>query len=296
MNKKLFIGLLCAAIIGLAGVTVYSLQAQDDIALADAHYVGLAQGLYHDEFTFDNIINKFSTHIAAGTVIDSAPLSETRTLFTVQLEQTLAGHFDHDQALVYVVDDRSLQLGEKYLLFLSEFSSTLYEQDFFVALEEFILKIENGIVHRLIDPELNEFVLPFADHEYNHYEQLIEYISQNVKQRNMLPTGSKAVEEYASLDELQENSDHIFEIRAEDVLPVNNNLALVDYEIIQTYKGGELNNVYYLLLPDSVEKNDVYLLFLKEDPSGSVTLSTRKGSIIQKDSTEYEEVVQTLKK
>jgi len=214
----------------------------------------------------------------------------------VQIDEAVSGDFDNEVIHVYVLDDDLLEVGKQYIFFLSEASYTEYPIDFFVQFPEFILKVENNHVLRLVDSLRKEYIEPFVDKKYNQVNELIKYMKQNRKEQ-VRTKSEKAIDKMSSVDELLSYADHVIEIKAGGVIPVDNNLAIVNYEILKKYKGGDFHNIYSLLLPDVIQEGDTYLLFLKDigERSGeSVTLATRQGSIINRESAEYDQYLKYL--
>lgn len=293
IDRKLYIGLI--VIIVAAVLIIFNiLQPQaSDLELVHVEQHSKAEGLLFEELTFDNLVNKYSSDIVMGTVEEKLPFTNTNNLFTVKVEDTLSGNIDSDIIEVYVADEELLEIGEKYILFLTENSSTLYSKDFYVQFGQFILKIENDHVLRLVNIETNEYVEPFVDGKYNKTDSLRQYIKEKAK--NKIPdVAPKAVEQASSIKELYSLSDHIIEISANQVEPIKNNLSMVKFDLNKTYKGGELKNIHAFLLPDNaVVAGKTYLLFLKNNGE-SVTLATREGSIIEKNNNEYEKVIKSL--
>ncbi|RTR36090.1 hypothetical protein EKG37_00600 [Robertmurraya yapensis] len=293
MNRKLYFGLI--VIIGaviLILFIIHQLEASD-LELVQVEQHSNAQGLLLEELTFDNIVNKYSTDIVVGTVEEKSPFTNTNNLFKVMVEDTLTGDIDNEKIEVYVADEELLEIGEKYILFLSENSSTLYSKVFYVQFGQFILKVENNDVLRLVNIEKKEYVEPFVDDKYNKKDSLSQYIKEKTK--NKVPDeASKAVDRASSIKELHSLSDHIIEIRAIQVEPIKNNLSMVKFDLIKSYKGGELKNVHALLLPDNaVESGKNYLIFLRNNGE-SVTLATREDSIVEKNDLEFGKIIESL--
>jgi hypothetical protein len=214
----------------------------------------------------------------------------------VQIDEAVSGDFENEVIHVYVLDDDLLEVGKQYIFFLSEASYTEYPIDFFVQFPEFILKVENNHVLRLVDSFRKEYIEPFVDKKYNQVDELIKYMKQHRKEQ-VRTKSEKAIDKMSCVDELLSYADHVIEIKAGGVIPVDNNLAIVNYEILKKYKGGDFHNNYSLLLPDVIQEGDTYLLFLKDtgERSGeSVTLATRQGSIINRESAEYDEYLKYL--
>ncbi|MEQ6391253.1 hypothetical protein RZN22_18415 [Bacillaceae bacterium S4-13-58] len=298
INTKKYVGLIGLIVILVGGTLILfnMLQVQrSDLELVQVEQHSKVEGLLFEELTFDNLINKYSSDIVMGTIEEKAPFTNTNNLFTVRVEETLSGNIDSDKIDVYVVDEDLLEIGEKYILFLSENSSTLYSKDFYVQFGQFVLKVSNDDnILRLVNTETNEYVEPFVDDEYNKVNSLSEYIKEKTRNKKNPDKASKAIDKASSIKELNSMSNHIIEINAIRVEPIKNNLSMVEFDLIKTYKGGKLNNVHALLLPDNeVEQGKTYLLFLKNNGE-SVTLATREGSIIEKNDMEYGKVMKSL--
>lgn len=291
-KKKVFIfGMVFLC--GLFFIVSFLNQKNKNIPeLVDVHPVSMTHGMLLEEITTPNMI-KNSSDILIGTVISKEPFNSVNSLFSVSVEEVLAGSINTELIDVYV-SDNALNINDSYIFFLSEMSSTLYPKDFYVQHPEFILKVEDGNVTRLVDPYSQQYVAPFVDEKYNNLSILKEYLIDN--KTKIAANKVKAIDKASNVKELFSLSDNIIEVKVVNVLPGNDYLSTVEFQVTERYKGNkDFGDLYSTLLPMPVNPGENYLLFLVNNKEGgNVTLTTREGSITHKDSIKYTEIIQQI--
>ena len=266
----------------------------------DFNYVTPDNGKYGEakyELTFENVINKLSSDVIIGEVVDSKEYTDTYNMYNIKVEDVLIGNERNELINIYA-NKLSLEQGSKYILFLRNHDSALYEYPFYVLLNEFVMKINNeGQLSLLENPEAKKFIKPFKEDKYNEINNIEKYIIA-IRKDNVFANKvkQKVINKVEDTNELATMSDHIVEIKVlnKNIAGIKENIAIVDFEIAKAYKGGELENVHSLLLPSDVEANNSYLLFLVNNEE-SVSIATRSGSVVKVGSDEYKEIIKNLK-
>ena len=245
---------------------------------------------------FRSILTKLATHVVVGRVLNVPPSGTPAGMFSVRVEESLISNVKEDIINVYGANN-VLEMGKEYVFVLSKAAHTVYPFNFYVLFEEFILKVdkESNLVMRLENPVDRVFVEPFKNDKYNSLAELKKYIRsmghKNVNQNSVYAV----VEDTPNYDTLIDMADHILLIELTSVHQNSSNLvAVVHYKLMQAYKGGDLNNIFALVLPSGVETGQQYLTFLV-NKADSVTLATRRGSLISEHDEDFGALVDQLK-
>ena len=292
---------MTAAVLVLIALIVfgasYPSMRGPNLELSDFTYFNpkdMVQGMYRVEPTFENIMTKMATHVIIG-VVKTVPDEETPgDMYDIAVTESLIGQLKEDVIKVYGAYN-VLQTGKSYVLVLNEFVSTVYPFDFYVMFREFVLEIEDDDgVKRLANPVAGTYVKPFKDEKYNSLTELKKQI-RAVAHRNINKDKAYTViEEAKSLETLVDLADHILHIELTDLHTASTNLVVsARFGVIKAYKGGDLKNVYSLVLPAGVKVKGQYLVFLRNHKE-SVTLATRVGSIIPQDHEMFGSIVEML--
>lgn len=273
-----------------------SLSTSKNLDLNEIHMKKQVHGITEYKMNLENAIEKYSDHMVLGKVVSLDKLNNSRDVYKVKVNDTVLGDTP-EEILVYAAEKNILDINKEYLLFISDFSSNLYDKDFYVLNEEFVIKVqENGDLKRLKDVFKKTYVPPFIDDKYNNYQELKKHIQSNYKKDKGNGNGKKAIDKLSE-KQLIAKADHIIKIKVTNITTVNNGLALVDYAITNAYKNGNLRNNHSLLLPNILKEGKEYLIFLnnrEKDPE-SVTLTTRQNSIFEEGSKQYKSIVKSLK-
>lgn len=248
---------------------------------------------YSYEPTIDNAI-KHATHVAIVEVdnIEQYSGCSNDSIFTFMVRSVLAG--DALPETIKIIRPTAFyKYDETYLLFLYGISSTLWPFDLFVPFDLFTFRITDGenldclqAIDNVQTNTTRSFVKPFKNAENNKFSVLKPYITSRSK--------STIKHKYASsnlnLDYLIKQSDIIVEINPTRVVPVENNAFIADvwYEVDKCFKGTPSGN--WMMLPNTVETDCKYIVFLEEVEPSSYVLESR-GSFFKQGSIEYEEFV-----
>ncbi|MFD1736296.1 hypothetical protein ACFSCX_06915 [Bacillus salitolerans] len=284
---------LILAILTMVFSSGCSLSTSNSLELNEVHMNKLVHGLTEDEMSLENAIEKYSDHVVLGTINAFEKLNNSRDIYKVTITDSVLGGTP-EEILVYTTEKDILEMDKEYLLFIKDFSSNVYDKDFFVLNEEFVIKVEeDGTLSRLEDVFKKTYVPPFVEEKFNNYGELKKHIQSNYKKEK---TNKKQSVDKLSDHELVDKADHILSITVSEVTPEQNGLAIVGYKINKAYKNGNLENVHSLLLPNTLEVGKEYLIFLnnREEDPGAVTITSREGSIIEKDTNEYKKIIKLL--
>jgi len=292
-RKYIFLGSLVMGIITLLAFTFSDVE---DLRINKSSVITSVQGLSTSDLTYEKLVKELTSNILIGRVVDKDLLNDTKEVYKVRVDEHVIGETNSNEILIYTGSANVLEIGEQYLFYLTEFSSPMYDKDFYVQHLEFILKInENGSVERLIDEYSKEYEPPFVDEKYNELSNLVLVTKQKfskVKQKNMAKTNISLSDK-----NMVSNADHIVEIKVLSVEEINNGIAQVTYNLIEKHKNGNIDNSYPLLIPERlVEKGKEYLVFLTKNSTEGYKLLTKENSVILKGSSEYWEIVKDINK
>lgn len=244
-------------------------------------------GLSEGEITLKDLM-KDTDQVALGKVTGKTTLNEEREVFEVSVEESIIGEVSNE-ILVYVHEDL-LKEGEKYLLFLQPYFSTLYDEDFYTIQSDVIINIDsNNRLNRLVNSFDEEFIQPFEDDEYNDVSNFTKFLKKHYKAKK---SPKMNVREFTNYKDLYKEADYVIEIQVTNIDNVNG-LAIVNYDLIKTYKGKDKE--FNLILPTKeVSRNENYLLFLTSEED-TYRLTTREGSIVKIGTDEYDEAIYAMK-
>lgn len=255
-------------------------------------------GVLDYELTLENAINKFSSNIVIGEIVNFEPsyISNNSYLYSVKVSENFLGDVQTD---IIKIESHKLHLevGKRYLLFLNDYDSVFYPEKFYQTIDEFILKVDEAdTLYRLEDPENKIFIKPFKEEEFNNVAYLEKYINE-IKHDNYFGKNpdKPAKQKANSIEELIDSSDHIVEIRVKNFIEGGNEtVSAIEFDTKTVYKGN--SSEPFIIVPnDSVKIGEDYLLFLV-DKGTIVELTAREGSIINVNSSEYMEIKKDLEK
>ncbi|UFJ41664.1 hypothetical protein LOK74_03880 [Brevibacillus humidisoli] len=247
------------------------------------------QGLYDYDLTFDNLVNKYSSHIATASVEE---LAKGKNTFKVRVQEPLLGTFEKDNILVYV-DEHLLEIGETYVFFLRKFDDKAYPEDFFVQNSDFIVKLDDDKLLLLKDPLSKEYDKPFIQDKYNNFSEMKKYID-SIKDKNehLSQKSHKLLVQPEDNQQLMSLADHIIEITPDSLVEDNGYVKSVLFKLEERFKGADFKNKKMILvLPtDQVDIGKKHLVFLEEVDGGGLDIVSRKGSVISETSENYHEL------
>lgn len=300
MGRKSIMLIIASILIALsAGFLIPNAFSHPILALNTHNYVppfGAAQGQLKYELTFENVINNYSSNVVVCKVISEEKYSKDKDMYKVEINENLVGEVEGATIFIHA-DKGSLIIGKSYLLSLREHDSVLQNNIFYVALNQFIIQIdENNKLFLLENSETQKFIKPFKVDKFNNLDNVKAYINK-IKKDNMYINNAKkkVIDQAKDVEELIKLSNHIVEISVIDyqISGEINNIAIVDYDCYKKYKGGNFENIHSLLLPANIEKDKKYLLFLIGD-NAEVALTARKGSVLEVGSDEYNNAIKYL--
>lgn len=253
-------------------------------------------GVLEYELTLENIVNKFSSNIVIGEVVNFEPsyISNNSYLYSVKVSENVLGDVQTD---IIKIESHKLHLevGNRYLLFLNDYDSVFYPEKFYLTIDEFILKVDEAdTLYRLEDPDDKIFIKPFKEEEFNNVANLEKYINEIKHDNYFEKNPDKPVKQKANnIEELINSSDHIVEIRIKNFIEGGNEtVSAIEFDTRTVYKGS--SSEPFIIVPnDSVKIGEDYLLFLV-DKGTIVELTTREGSIINVNSPEYMKIKKYL--
>ena len=261
----------------------------------------IIQGEARYEMNLENAITKMSTDIVIGIPTQRSEIDLNHEFVTITVDEVLMGELT-TKSLKIRTGKYALADGQKYILFLDQFDSPLFEDILFNNLDDYFLKVdENSNVAIVRDPINETQIMPFQQSKYNNLAYIKDFVKKE-KWKNIPRTKLKRISNGAkNVDELISISSHIVEIKAlkVDYLDTSNStkkLAAVSYSINKLFKGGTIENSSMLLLPEEVVQGEEYLLFMVENPDGGLTLATRNGSVVKVGSRDYKNIMKHLRK
>lgn len=264
-----------------------SLLEKKDLKFTEADIVTPVMGLSEGVLSLKDLM-KNTDQVVLGKVTGRTTLNEDREVFKVTVEEKIIGEVPNE-ILVYVQEDL-LKEGEKYLLFLQPYLSTLYDKDFYTLQSDFIINVDsNNKLNRLVNFFEEEFIAPFEEDKYNHLRDFAGFLKKNYKGKK---SPELNVKDFTNYQDLYKEADYVIEIRITNVDNVSG-VAIVDYDLIKKYKGKDKE--FNLILPTKeISKNESYLLFLTSEED-SYRLSTREGSIVKIGTDKYDEAIYGMK-
>lgn len=208
-------------------------------------------------------------YIVLGEVISSDNYAIDGTKYKVQINDILKGEIIEKTIDVY---ERPLEMaiGENVLLFLEGWESEFYPEPLYNAFDGSIIKINK---QEIIGST------KYLGSNLKSKDNLINYISTESMKMENKNIKRKVKNTASSETELINLSDYVAIISPTDIIVENGQLKLVDINVLENLKG-ELY-VASLFLPSNIKLNTKYKVYLQELEDGSITLTTRKGSVIE---------------
>lgn len=262
---------------------------QDPLELTEVDVISPSMGILEKELTFPTVMEQTSA-VVVGEVAGVEKLNDTRPVFSVDVQEHIAGETHSDQVLVYI-DEESIELNETYVFFLEPFDSSLYDELFYTQHSEFVIKVDyEQELWRLEDAFKKTYVRPFADQTVNTLDGLKKHIKANEK-LSTLQEEERIEEALSNPQHLLDASDVVAEIKVIEVVD-DRGIATISYELIKQYKG-ILDDNYLLITTNKIEKGEQYMIFLQER-GGELTLTTRNNSILPLESAENSEFLLSI--
>lgn len=221
----------------------------------------------------DNIddLVKYASHIVYGTVIDVTPFSAGTSEYFVQVHEEFKSELDAKEIYVYEPDG-TLEIGESYILFLSEFIGGFFPHPTYTSInKEVILQgNKNSLVETIED-------IANSPNLSSHPETNRELVLLN----------------NASLHEVTTDADIIAEVTPTIFTTENKYMKIAEVEVLNNHKG-QLESGATIHFPASVELNKDYLVYLKDESGMLIVNSIDIGVIDLSDQELWEEAMQIL--
>lgn len=232
--------------------------------------------------TLDQVI-EFADNIVLGTIVLVEDFSDTVSKYTLAVDKNFK--FDLDAQHIDVYEDKGkLITGSSYLLFLEELNHPLYSENSYTSFEkDMIIKIDRSLIvtdHKLLSKEKD-------------LESIIKLISKSDKNVKVQKKDYVVLNKLNTITDLVKESDYILHVIPTELTGHNKNVTEVKANIIQQYKGLQLGDEISIFLPSEVQSLTEYMIFLKEY-DGTLLPTTRKGSIIEIGTSEFEEALNQL--
>lgn len=226
---------------------------------------------------------KYSDNVILGTVLDSEEIDTLSAKNTVRIDENLKGAIDGKDIDVYETIN-TLEKGKQYLLFLGHHDSALYPREVYTSIDkEMIIEVvKKEIVSQVhIDYGLD-------------YKSVIKSIEKSPGLKDIKIKNDKVENKYYDYVSQVGESDYVVSIVVNDMTKFNRFASEVKIDIINQYKG-DLEKCDSIILTSDLEIGKEYLVFLKRLDDGSLTLSSRKGSIISSNSIqEWENAIEVF--
>ncbi len=217
---------------------------------------------------------KYSDNVIIGTVLDGDEIDAFSAKNTIRIDEIFKGSIESKDIDVYETIN-TLEKGKQYLLFLGYHDSALYPREVYTSIDkEMIIEVKNKkiVSQDHIDDGLD-------------YKSIIKSIEKIPNLKDIKIKHVKVQNKYDDYISQVEESDHVVSIVVKDMTIYNKYTSEVKIDIINQYKG-DLDNCDSIILTSDLEIGKEYLVFLKRLDDGSLVLSSRKGSIINSNSTQ----------
>ncbi len=214
--------------------------------------------------------------------------SKNQTKYIIEVEEVIKGSLKKkSQIEVYAVTAFAKE-KESEVLFLEQFDSEKYPNSIYI------------LANPHLDIPVENKTITSGPHEGEKLDDIIGKIKKSPGYEK-IKEKRKIKEKPDSLSQLIQESDYIIHIQTNDFTYESDMIRRFNYDLIQLYKGDErIHNFEKLSLPKQYKANHEYVVFLHivESPESehpSVSLTTRKGSVVDQDhAKQWEEVMKAL--
>ncbi|WP_134704915.1 hypothetical protein [Ammoniphilus sp. YIM 78166] len=229
--------------------------------------------------TFDDILG-LADNILIGTVVSQEDNEDGAFKSTFAVEGQLKGSAEN-LIDVYEVPGH-LEVGKKYILFLEYWEGEFYPNPVFTSVnKDAIIEIQNN----------NELKGAEKFIKAKNKDELVKYIKNSDSAKLLTKKQFNVVNKYASDDQLISSSTTILSIIPKEIIEENKHIKVAKIEITESFKGSLKSDT--LMLPPSIEVGKEYLVFLKEK-NGTLTISSREGSVISKNNSQWGELIRKI--
>lgn len=215
---------------------------------------------------------KYADNVVLGTITSASRFTEGGCEFVLDINTEFKGNTESKTIHVYEAPGL-LEVGGRYLLFLSQYEGGLYPSPIYTSLDKsFIISVtkQSFIRHSVPGKKLQETLQEIISSPYLTYEHPKDY------QPLILP-------DTATLDELTEAASNIVHVKLTDFIVENKYMKVAEVDIIEEYKG-HLAEDTPLYLPSTVSLREEYIVYLLED---SITIvASKHGSVVSKHDKE----------
>ncbi|UFJ39757.1 hypothetical protein LOK74_17100 [Brevibacillus humidisoli] len=236
------------------------------------------------EYKDVNDLVQHADNIVIGTVTQADAFKGDATyVYTIKVDNRLKGV--SEQSIDVYEQKGSLQIGSQYLLFLEYWENELYPRPVYTSVgDESIIEVAEGGLK--------------GNEKYTAGKKLNNLLADISRSPGLKAAKEKTFhikEKPNNHKDLIESADHILVLTPTHVIDENKYVKTVEVQVVNSLKGSAKERTFFNL-PSDVETGKEYLVFLKDEDGGGVTLATRKGSIIAKDTNPWDEVMQELNK
>lgn len=237
------------------------------------------------DVNIDNVITELSTHSVKAMPLEIIDLDQNYQKVKLSVIEAYYGEINTDEIIVRTQKDL-LRVDQEYILFLNQFDSSLYDNSVYTVFSNYVIGIKMNEVGVIQDPINDIRVSPFKNDKYNTLDYIESRLRKvNVNSLQMTKDYKKYVKKFDNEKQLIKASDTILEIEITNIIAVedtfgNNNIVSVAFELINQYKGEEIENVHRLLLKDEVEIGSKYVVFLSKTYDGGLLPTSKEGSVL----------------
>jgi hypothetical protein len=297
MKKSILVSLALG--IGLSLFTTKYVFGNNSQNSSKIHYGANAE--YMREFNDISTLVQSADTIIKAKLISKTPESEDGLFaYNFTIEKLIYGNVDNYNIKVYErifqQDENHLkgqvslfEEGKDYYLLLESWEDEYYDSTIYTTVHtDAIVKVTNS--GELL---LNKEIFSGVKNE----RELVRKIEDTLKVSNKKISNEnkrKIKTKIKDINELILLSDSIVVIKPLEVINENKNVKLVRASVSEKIKG-ELQNQVTALLPPNAKIGEEYLLFGNQI-EGTLRISTRNNSFFTKDTEEFNEIYNKIKK
>ncbi len=238
------------------------------------------------EPTIENALTKFATFVPMVELSDIDPYGKDNRLsvFTFLVKSVLYG--DEEIDVIRVLGETAFfTFDETYLLILHCHSSTSWPFDIYVPFEYFIFRVRGDRIECLQDAESREFIAPFADNHYNKLGNFSQFVNATAEGTETYAKDSLCVQELIRLENIVIEIQPVKVTQATEINPF---VYITEFVILENYRGSYQGSM--VLLPQELDVNNQYVIFLEETDEGYFQLASRN-SIFAVQTQEYNTIM-----
>ncbi|WP_139902883.1 hypothetical protein [Clostridium thermarum] len=248
-----------------------------------------SEGEYVKELNFNEVIYN-CTNIVVAQAIDEEAFSGSTNVYRYRPIENIVGSINENEIYVYDSNIQGFSEGEKFILFLEGYESSLYPHTIYTSYYDTVLHLNNDdTVDYLKYGGISD------NKKFKNKSEVVDFIrnSHSGIVKSTINAKSKKLKSN-DINQLVLDSEYIAIIKPQKIETINPMVQIAQCKVTKNFKN-ILPEDILVTLPAEAEIDKEYVVLLNEVDGGSYTISSINSFIAKEDQKSFEKLLNAIK-